>query len=164
MKLNIADIINVQGATKPVSITKETFEMPESFAAMKLNKPIRLEGELESDRGNIHLSGILTTEVKAPCDRCMCETIYHIETEVTESFESVVQSTIDLFPVIVETVLVSLPMKVLCHEDCKGICSACGQNLNEKSCDCDLEYTDPRLDKLGMLFGNNKSDKNNKEV
>ncbi len=157
MKLNIADIINVQGAVKPVSMIKETFEMPESFADMKLNKPIRLEGEVESDRGNIYLSGILTTELKAPCNRCMCETIYHMETEVTESFESVVKSTVDLFPVIVETVLVSLPMKVLCHEECKGICSACGQNLNEKSCDCDLEYTDPRLEKLDMFFKNNTS-------
>lgn len=164
MKLNITDIINVQGAIKQVSMTKETFDMPESFSSMELQGPIRLEGELESDRGNLYLSGILTTEIKVACDRCMGELIYHIESEVTESFGSIVQSTIDLHPTIVETLLVSLPMKVLCNEECKGMCTVCGQNLNEQSCDCDLGYTDPRLEKLELLFKNSNSGENNKEV
>lgn len=164
MKLNIADIINVQGATKPVSATMDTLDMPKAFSSMKLQGPIRLEGELESDRGTIYLSGVLTTDIKVACDRCMCELNYHIESEVTESFGSNVQSTIDISPTIVETLLVSLPMKALCQEDCKGMCTVCGQNLNEQSCDCDTDYTDPRLEKLGLLFESSKPNENNKEV
>ena len=162
--MNIADIINVQGAIKRVSMMKETVDMPKAFSSMELCGPVRLEGELESDRGNIYLSGILTTEVKVACDRCMCDLVYHIESEVTESFGSIVQSNIDLLPTIVETLLVSLPMKVLCHEDCKGMCTVCGQNLNEQSCGCNLGYTDPRLEKLDLLFKNSKSGDNIKEV
>lgn len=156
-------------------MTKESVDIPKAFSSIEPYGPIKLEGELESDGGNIYLSGILTTEVKVPCDRCMHELIYHIKSEVTESFGSIIagkeeevkpiiQSTIDLFPTIVETLLVSLPMKALCNEDCKGMCTVCGQNLNVQSCDCDLDYTDPRLEKLGLLFGNSKQDENNKEV
>lgn len=164
MKLNISDIINVQGATKGICITKEIIEMPKAFSYVKLYKPVRLEGELESDRGAIYLSGILTTQVKITCDRCVCEMIHHVESEINESFGSITQSTIDLGPTIVETLLISLPMKALCHEKCKGICAVCGENLNEKSCDCDLEYTDPRLEKFNLLFQSNKDGENNKEV
>ena len=164
MKLDISDIINVQGDTKTISVTKEIIDIPKAFSYVKLCKPVRLEGELESDRGTIYLSGILTTEVKMTCDRCMCQMVHPIESEVKESFGSITQSTIDLGPTIVETLLISLPMKALCHEDCKGICTVCGQNLNEKSCDCDLEYRDPRLDKFNLLFENSKDDENNKEV
>ena len=164
LKLNISDMINVQGARKEISIKKDAVDIPKAFSYVKLYEPIRLEGELESDRGTIYLSGILTTKVKITCDRCMGEMVHSIESEVKESFGSLTQSTIDLGPTIVETVLISLPMKALCHEECKGICPVCGENLNEKSCNCDWEYTDPRLDKFNLLLKDNKDSDNNREV
>ena len=169
MKVNIADIIKIQGATKRISLTKEDMEIPKDFYSMELREPVKLTGELESDDGNINLTGLLTAKVKVECDRCMCDLIYNIESEVTESFGSIIigktdyvepinQSTIDLDPIIEETLLLSLPMKAICATDCKGICTVCGQNLNQQSCDCDLEYIDPRLEKLGLLFGNTEQD------
>jgi len=175
LKINIADIIKVQGATKRISITKTDMSIPEGFYSMSLCEPIQLTGELESNDGNIYLSGVLTTKVKVACDRCMCDLIYNIESEVTESFGSIIvgkaddpepisQTTIDLDPIIEEALLISLPMKALCDSNCKGMCTACGQNLNAQSCDCDLEYIDPRLEKLGLLFGNTEQDEKNEEV
>ena len=175
MKINIADIIKIQGATKSIDITEEDIAIPEDFNSTELCGPVRLTGELESDDGNIYLTAVLTAKVKTRCDRCMCDLIYNIESEVTESFgsiivgkadnpEPIIQSTIDLDPIIEETLLISLPMKALCSSDCKGMCTVCGQNLNKQSCDCDLEYIDPRLEKLGLLFGNTGQEENNKEV
>lgn len=175
MKINIADIIDVQGATKKISVTKEGMEIPKDFLSMALCEPVKLTGELESDDGNIYLTGILEAKIKVECDRCMCDLIYNIESEVTESFGSMIvgktdyvepinQSTIDLGPIIEETLLLSLPMKAVCDSDCKGICTVCGQNLNQQSCDCDLDYIDPRLEKLGLLFANKEQDEKNKEV
>lgn len=172
MKINIADIIKVQGATKRISVTNEAMDIPKQFYSMELCEPIKLTGELESDDGNIYLTGVLETQVKVNCDRCMCDLVYNIKSEVTESFGSmiegrvddaqpIIQATIDLDPTIVETLLISLPMKALCDEHCKGMCTVCGQNLNKQSCDCELEYLDPRLEKLDLLFGNIKQDQNN---
>jgi len=43
---------------------------------------------------------------------------------------------IDLFPAIRDTILLSVPMKPLCREDCKGLCPQCGKNLNDGPCGC----------------------------
>lgn len=53
--------------------------------------------------------------------------------------------TIDLDPVLREQVLLALPMDAVCKDDCRGLCSVCGQNLNEKDCACEKKLPDPRL-------------------
>jgi len=52
---------------------------------------------------------------------------------------------IDLDPIVREQVLLSLPMHVVCREDCRGLCGMCGQNLNEAACGCESKRVDPRL-------------------
>lgn len=53
--------------------------------------------------------------------------------------------TIDLYPILREQVLLALPLTVVCQENCRGLCSVCGQNLNEKECGCERKMLDPRL-------------------
>ena len=53
-------------------------------------------------------------------------------------------------------ILVNLPMKVLCSEDCKGICNRCGTNLNHESCGCDTTELDPRMAKALEVFNSFK--------
>jgi uncharacterized protein len=43
-----------------------------------------------------------------------------------------------------EQVLLALPLKVTCREDCKGLCPHCGKNLNEEQCSCSVPMEDPR--------------------
>lgn len=43
-----------------------------------------------------------------------------------------------------EQVLLALPLKVTCREDCRGLCPQCGKNLNEEQCSCSIELEDPR--------------------
>lgn len=53
--------------------------------------------------------------------------------------------TIDLDPILREQVLLALPISVVCRDDCRGLCSMCGQNLNERECGCERKVLDPRL-------------------
>src|SRR5690606_34908452 len=53
--------------------------------------------------------------------------------------------TIDLDPIYREQLLLALPMNALCEESCQGLCSRCGQNLNDAKCGCDVREVDPRL-------------------
>ncbi len=53
--------------------------------------------------------------------------------------------------VVREQVLLSLPGRTLCKEDCKGLCPHCGQNLNTGSCDCAHTVSDPRWNALQGL-------------
>jgi uncharacterized protein len=43
-----------------------------------------------------------------------------------------------------EQVLLALPLKVTCREDCKGLCPHCGKNLNQEQCSCNVPMEDPR--------------------
>ncbi len=53
--------------------------------------------------------------------------------------------------VVREQVLLTLPGRTLCQEDCKGLCAHCGQNLNEASCNCAQTVVDPRWNALAGL-------------
>ena len=53
-------------------------------------------------------------------------------------------------------ILIQWPMRVLCKEDCKGICSRCGKNLNKGTCDCDTAELDPRMAVISDIFKNFK--------
>lgn len=60
--------------------------------------------------------------------------------------------TIDITEIIENNIILALPVKRLCKEDCKGLCLRCGSNLNFTTCNCDKDNTDPRLSKLKDLF------------
>ncbi len=59
---------------------------------------------------------------------------------------------IDLTHMIREQVLLALPMKSLCNDDCRGLCPECGTNLNLSSCSCVRDTVDPRLATLKTLL------------
>jgi uncharacterized protein len=52
---------------------------------------------------------------------------------------------IDLAPIICEQIILQIPIKVLCSEECKGLCPQCGTNLNTSSCNCHLNIGDSRM-------------------
>jgi uncharacterized protein len=52
---------------------------------------------------------------------------------------------VDLSPLIQDQVLLTLPPKVICREDCRGLCQRCGRNLNREACQCVGAEVDPQL-------------------
>ena len=62
------------------------------------------------------------------------------------------ESGLSLEDVVREQVLLSLPSRTLCKEDCKGLCPRCGQNLNLETCNCN-PTSDPRWNALAGLAG-----------
>ena len=59
----------------------------------------------------------------------------------------------ELDPLVREDIFLTLPSKILCKEDCKGVCQFCGANLNEGQCSC-KKPVDPRLEALKQLLDN----------
>ncbi|MCG8608597.1 DUF177 domain-containing protein [bacterium] len=59
---------------------------------------------------------------------------------------------IDLADGVRESLLLSVPLKSVCSDECKGLCPQCGANLNAESCHCSLARTDPRWDGLKKLI------------
>lgn len=59
---------------------------------------------------------------------------------------------LELDDIVTSDILLSLPQKNLCKDDCKGLCQICGKNLNEGDCSCDKREIDPRLEMLKQFM------------
>jgi uncharacterized protein len=143
----------------------------------------RLRGRVEVVEGRtVHVRGRLESSVEVDCSRCL-ETyevelgqeidLFYLpravgqeaaqEEEVELSDRDVVVGyydgdRLDLGEVIREQVLLGLPLKPLCREDCRGLCLTCGQNRNASACGCPPpeEPSDPRLEPLRKLAAKNR--------
>jgi uncharacterized protein len=81
-----------------------------------------------------------------------------IEEEDIVSIPIMGDATFDLYPRVREALILEIPIKLLCREDCRGVCRRCGTNLNEGDCGCDPEIGDPRWGALKkFLNGENKT-------
>ena len=69
-----------------------------------------------------------------------------------EGSNYIIGTSLDVDQLIFGEILVSWPMKVLCREDCKGICRRCGANLNLSECQCPKTEPDPRMAAIQDIF------------
>lgn len=72
---------------------------------------------------------------KVGCGRCLREHVAPFESKTEETYPADAV-TIDAAPLLLEAALVEIPIRSLCVEDCKGLCSSCGKNLNDGPCAC----------------------------
>lgn len=138
----------------------------------------RLRSRLErGDDESVHVRGHLGARMQLDCGRCLetfdmtvaqdLELFYlpHEGGAVQEDEDEVELSDrdmvvayyrdrrLDLAEVVREQLLLAVPLKRLCREDCKGLCPLCGANRNATACDCKIEEAqDPRLAPLRKLF------------
>ena len=129
-----------------------------------LKKPVKISGLVSNKASLVRLEATISYEYDAPCDRCGTDTATRYSVKVDKSLAASIEGeesdTILLVPdmklnleeLLYSETIVSLPMKHLCNEDCKGICSKCGKNLNEGNCDCPQREIDPRLAVLADLL------------
>lgn len=129
---------------------------------------VNVVGDIYKVEGSDYSSGKVHFKYIENCARCLKEFTQEvsavlsgklIEKSQAEDFDDENEdaiyyegSSVDLKDLVVNTILLSIPMKALCSEDCKGLCSKCGKNLNEGNCDCVIEDVDPRLVKLKEFF------------
>ena len=99
---------------------------------------------------DLHLSGTMIY----PCARCLSPVPVGIELDYSDDYElQEGQDTVDLIPMVEECLFIHEPYRVLCDEECKGLCPGCGVNLNEEQCQCSQEAEiDPRLAALKSLL------------
>ena len=121
-------------------------------------EPLELEFRIEKQFGQIRVHGHVATKVRLACSRCLVDyeadivsdfTVFYsktskmpVEEEVALTEEDLISApydgdSIDFTNEIEEQVLLEIPYKPLCHEECKGICAKCGADLNAGECGCD---------------------------
>ena len=79
-----------------------------------------------------------------------------MKTSETDEYPYLSGYELDTDVLIGNEILVNWPVKILCKEDCKGICPKCGRDLNQGDCGCDTFEPDPRMAVLKDIFIANK--------
>lgn len=117
---------------------------------------------------NIRCNGTVVLDI--PCDRCLEPVKTVIDFDVDELIEFnkadpdeeqeekdyIDGYNLDVDKLIFGELLVSIPGKVLCKDDCKGLCAVCGNNLNVAECGCDRDVLDPRMSVFKDILNNFK--------
>jgi len=108
---------------------------------------IRFDGTLRKGVDFVEISGNITANFVTNCHSCGETAKSNIEFEIFETYRrepadseyELFGDEVDFDEMILENVRLNLPIKILCKDDCKGVCLICGKNLNRESCDCEKE-------------------------
>lgn len=163
MVLNLKGFLN--GGDRSVNInTVLDFTKEEYAGSMLFAEPTAVVGKVINKADVTELSLVCDVAVNKPCDRCGKETVKHLQIPINRILVSelsdddnselllIENDTLDLYEVCFGEILLALPMKHLCSDDCKGICPNCGKNLNDGECGCVTKSVDPRLEALLQLL------------
>ena len=164
MLLGLSKIIDCPGAELPFSTSVDLSDLCYGIS-YPVTEPVKAEGTVRNTAGVLQMRGEITTCIHGTCDRCATEFDRDVEfpLDVVLVTEMANEENEDewVFPLegdsadlddIVRTVFVlNLDSKLLCSEDCKGLCHRCGKNLNEGPCSCQKEL-DPRFAALKQLL------------
>lgn len=164
MLLDLSKIIDCPGASVPFQESLDLSDL--TFGSCKpAVEPVRAQGMVRNTAGVLLMNGEVTAKLQGVCDRCASEfqrdVTYPIEavlvTELTDE-ENEDQWVFELegnsanLEDIVRTVFIlNMDSKLLCRDDCKGLCCRCGANLNDGPCSCGKEL-DPRFAALQQLL------------
>ncbi|MCC3144799.1 DUF177 domain-containing protein [Halanaerobium sp. Z-7514] len=154
MYINLNDLGDI-GGKKNVSMEIEIADLNFRDQEVEIKDDIKLEIEIYHTSDSFLVEGEMEVNLILSCSRCLenyrSSALIEISEEVLKKdMEDLEKLFID--EIIVDNIILSLPIKPLCSEDCKGLCPQCGQDLNEAECDCEIESIDPRLEKLKEFY------------
>lgn len=131
----------------------------------RFSDDISVKGKISKRRGIVTFTADVIFTVEAPCDRCALPVRksfkIHISEKIADRLENeadndeyilIPDMKFDISETVITAVVLSLPGKFLCKEDCRGICPNCGKNLNDGGCDCTNEVKDSRWAALSQLL------------
>lgn len=156
-----------------VNCIKLDYTLPVELAGVRFEEDARVVGEITDRAGYMRLSLKLSVPYVTECARCLDEVRGFFE----EDFERTVvtkgsvsdeelDENIDEYAVlnengelnvdeeVAETIILTFPKKLLCSEDCQGLCPKCGKRKKDGDCGCVTKEIDPRLAILQKLLDN----------
>ena len=169
MLVNLSEVFTLEGKEKTweVPFEKSAYESGEGTYPVLASAPIRITVKNLGNK-KLSLTGGTSVTLEIPCARCLepveysCDLEFDQELDMNVSDEDRVKDLdeqsylcgyhLDADMLVCGELALQLPMRVLCREDCKGLCSRCGVNLNHTTCDCDQQSLDPRMAAIQDIF------------
>lgn len=161
MRLDLRDIINIPGAGVTFDYEPDLSET--GYGSVKGVRNARAAGSIRNSAGVLLFSADVDAVLECTCARCLKDFEYpvhlHIETTLSDREQDeedpdkflLEGDFADVDDIITTDFVLNMDQRILCREDCKGLCERCGADLNEGPCTCKLA-ADPRLAVLGKLL------------
>ena len=164
MLLGLSKIIGCPGSVVPFETSLDLSRM-EFGGSRPLTEPVHAVGQVRNTAGVLVMTGELTTRLHGNCDRCAKP----VEQDFAITLEAVLVTKLenedyddpwtfelngdqaDLDEILTTAVVLNMDSKILCDEDCKGLCPRCGADLNAGPCSCKPEM-DSRMAVLQQLL------------
>jgi len=122
----------------------------EPFEGMSFPKGALVRLDLHATDAVLEIDGTIDAEARGECDRCLTEVVRPMHVDVVEQFEAgpdaksdpfaennvVTGDRLDLKDLTSQLLYSAVPIGTLCGEECKGLCSICGENQNTGACTC----------------------------
>ena len=163
MLLGLSKIIDCPGQSVSFSVSIDLSDL--RFGnCFPVTEEVKAEGVVRNTAGVMVMTGNVTTCLHGVCDRCADSFTRDVDiplnvvlvTELSNEENEdewvfpLEGDSADLEDIIRTVFVLNLDSKLLCTEDCKGICCRCGKNLNREACSCQKEL-DPRCAALKQL-------------
>ena len=168
MLVNLTDVFTSEGKVVEKAIPLEMTEFHSKAGDFQITDKSLVQLTMSNlGVGKALVEGTASVTLLMACDRCLEDVSVAMNLEFTRELSSadIQDSTIDdenqdvieagqlnIETLINNEILINLPDKVLCKDDCKGICKQCGQNLNKGECGCDDFVPDPRMAAIKDIF------------
>ena len=166
MKINVSSIKKEIGSRQPFEFRCGIDQLLEETDEQWTSGQVLVEGHIANNGRMLEMEGTVHVKSFPCCGRCLEQYEAEFEFPFHELFQEEVAAAtetkdeinyfhgdeIDISAVIRETIVLSEPLRTVCSEDCKGLCSSCGANLNTETCGCQHETLDPRLAALKKLL------------
>ncbi len=168
MIIDLSDILQSANKerTEEVKLSFSSFVSRLGDFPILTSAPIRLSIANQENK-RLLIRGRVELEAEIACGRCLeavptpiCFDIDReldiqdglVSEEEMEPTDYLTGFELDVDKLVYAELLVNWPMKVLCKEDCKGICKVCGANLNHAACNCQKTEPDPRMAAIQDIF------------
>jgi uncharacterized protein len=166
------ELDSLEGSSGAFTHAYESGELDFNDDRVRLGEPPRISGRVTRKGNRLLLEGRLFAQAVVDCDRCLKELVVPVQAEfslqyVTPAEYAFLQAAeleeddlalsvfdgegIDIDEIVREQVLLAVPTRLLCADDCKGFCPVCGTNRNLNECNCPAGDADPRWAGLKRL-------------
>ena len=164
MRLELSSIIDRPGQSIDFSTSVDLSDLVFG-TSQPVSEPVLASGTVRNTAGVLVMKGTITTCIHGTCDRCATDfdrqmalpidavlvTELANEENEDEWVFPMEADTADLEDIVRTIFVLNMDSKLLCKEDCKGLCCRCGKNLNDGPCTCQKEL-DPRFAALKQLL------------
>ncbi|WP_028829124.1 YceD family protein [Proteocatella sphenisci] len=165
--MNLSGILSGERSTLAVNVSFDMDQTNNNKHDLRFSSPVVLNGIIVKTDDRLVLNAKLSAKVKGQCARCLDDADVSVSEDVivylvsgneifSEEYDTYVisENHVDLMDLCFIEILNQIPYKLLCKEDCLGMCPVCGSNFNKVQCKCSMsdDNIDVRFDKLKEMI------------